>query len=33
MITNSDRQHEQGSGNALNETEALPIEAARDLDK
>jgi hypothetical protein len=26
------RQREQGSGNALDETEALPIEAAWDLD-
>ena len=32
VITNGDRQREQGSGNALDETEALPIEAAWDLD-
>jgi len=32
IITNGDRQCEQGSGNVLDETEALPIEAAWDFD-
>jgi hypothetical protein len=32
IITNGNRQHEQGSGNALDDSEALPIEAAWDLD-
>ena len=32
VITKGNRQREQGSGNALDETEALPIEAAWDLD-
>ena len=32
IITNGDTQRVQGGANALNETEALPIEAAWDLD-
>ena len=32
IITNGDTQHGQGSDNALDETDALPIEAAWDLD-
>lgn len=32
IIIGANTRHEQGSGNALDEREALPIEAAWDLD-